>query len=151
MWFVNAQKNNRRKFKRLRDYIRYYFEFPTPGKAAATMENKALREFLFRWHKEYSSICEYTHVAFGKLVIPTMSEFKDVDHTDRTEINGRKLAERTVFLSHIAAATSCALVVNAMRNSYGAKILLRDYWKILYETSLPANVFWNMYIRKILE
>jgi hypothetical protein len=93
----------------------------------------------------------YTHVAFGKILIPTMSEFKGVAHTEKTEINARKLAERTVFLSHIAAATACVLVIDAMANSYGAKTLLRDYWKILNETSLPANVFWNMYISKLLK
>lgn len=150
VWFVNAQKKKKKKANRLRDYIRNYFEFPTPGKAAASITNKSLRQFLFRWHKEYSMICQYSHVAFGKIMIPTMSEFKDIVHAEKTEINGKKLAEQTVYLSFISAASSCALILSVLKDTYGARNELKNFWKVLYETSLPAKVFWEMYVKDIL-
>jgi hypothetical protein len=149
-WFVQAQKRKKKKFNRLRDYIRDYFEFPTPGRAASMIKNKLLKSFLYRWHKEYSSICQYSHVAFGKMTIPVISEFKDMDHAEKLAINGKRLAEKTVFMSHIAAATACALVVNSLKNTYGAKAELREFWEGLYMTSLPGKAFWNMYIKKLL-
>ena len=150
-WFVKSQKRKKKKFGRLRDYIKNYFDFPTPGRAAAEITNKPLRSFLFRWHKEYSSICQYSHVAFGKMLIPAMSEFKDWEHWEKTVINGKKLAEQTVFMSHIAAATSCALILNSLKNTYGARAELREFWQELYESSLPATAFWNMYIKNLLK
>ncbi len=59
------------KYKRgIQDYLRDYFEFPTPGKAAKTIENPELRKFLYRWHKEYTFMSQYSHAAFGKIVLP---------------------------------------------------------------------------------
>lgn len=150
-WFVKSQRGKKKKIKTLREYVRGYFEFPTPGRAAAEIGDQELRKFLYRWHKEYSSICEYSHVAFGKLTIPVMSdEYKDWIHGNKTEKNGKRLAERTVYLSMISAATSCALIVKSLKNTYGARAELKNFWKVLYETSLPGKVFWEMYIKTIL-
>lgn len=150
-WFVASQKNKKRKFKRLRDYVRAYFEFPTPGRAISTISKKKLKPLLYRWHKEYSTICEYSHVAFGKILIPTMSEYKDWRTTEKTDINGHKLAERTIYLSLLSAGTACALVVQSLKNDYGAKIELKEFWKVLYESSLPGKLFWEGYIQAILK
>jgi hypothetical protein len=151
-WFVKAQKGKRKKINRLRDYIRNYYEFPTPGRAAATITDEPLRRFLFRWHRDYSTVCQYSHVAFGKILIPYMSdEHKDWKHAEKTEYNGRKLAERTVYWSLISAATSCALIVRSLKHTYGSRDELKDFWKVLYGSSLAAKGYWEMYIKSILK
>jgi hypothetical protein len=151
-WFVKSQKGKKKKSKTLRGYTQRYFEFPTPATAASTIKSKRLKYFLFRWHREYARICEYSHVAFGKILIPTMSaDYKDYIHAEKTEINGKKLAEETAFLSLISAATSCALVVNALKNPFGSQNELRNFWEILYSSSLLAKGFWNMYVKTLLK
>jgi hypothetical protein len=150
-WFVASQRNKKKKHKRLRDYIRAYFEFPTPGRAVSTIKKKKVKSLLYRWHKEYSMICEYSHVAFGKILIPTMSEYKDWRTAEKTDINGRKLAEKTIYLSLLSAATSCAFVVQSIKTNYGAKNELKDFWQVLYETSLPGKLFWEGYIKSMLK
>ncbi len=133
------------------DYLRDYFEFPTPGKAARKFRNRKLRRFLFRWHREYARFSEYTHVALGKSVLPTMSEQKDMESAIKAEIYGKKLSEEIVFTSYCAAASACALILNAVDEDYGAKNKLRDFWKQLYDSSLLARPFWDMYIKDVLE
>lgn len=150
-WFVSAQKRKKRKYSRLRDYIKNYFDFPTPGRAAAVITDKQRKEFLYRWHKDYSNVCQYSHVLFGKILIPTMSEYKDWQHAEKTEFNGKKLAEQTIFWSMISCATSCALMVNALKNNYGSKDMVKDFWKTLYESSLAGKGYWEMYIKSILK
>lgn len=150
-WFIKAPPADRKEGNTIREFVRNYFDFPTPGSAAAEITDPDLRAFLYRWHKEYSYVCQYSHVAFGKILIPTMSEYKDSQTWDKTVKNGTKLADQTVFLSQIAAATSCALILNSLKNTYGVKAELRDFWKELRESSLPANAFWNMYVESILK
>jgi hypothetical protein len=133
------------------DYLRDYFEFPTPGKAARKFRDRKLRRFLFRWHREYARLSEYTHVALGKSVLPTMSELKDWESSEKTERYGKKLSEEIIFTSYCAAASACALVLNAVDNNYGAKNQLRDFWTQLYDSSLLARPFWDMYIKDILK
>lgn len=154
LWFRNQMRklrDPRKRSQRLRDYVRNYFEFPTPGRAAGIIKNVPLRNFLFRWHKEYSHICQYSHVTLGKMMLPALSEFKDMKHAEMIKIYGQRLAERVLFTSHTAAATSCALIVNALVNTYGSKAELRDYWKELYGRSLPAKALWNMYVKDLLK
>jgi hypothetical protein len=150
-WFVKAQRKKKRKFNRLRDYIRDYFDFPTPGRAAATITNLPLRQFLFRWHKDYSAICQYSHALFGKIIIPTMCEFKDSAHADKTEYAGKRLAEQTIYWSLLSAATSCALIVRAIKSSLGSEQEVKDFWKVLYGSSLAGKGYWEMYIKGVLK
>jgi len=133
------------------DYLRDYFEFPTPGKAAKKFRDRKIRRFLFRWHREYTRLSEYTHVALGKSVLPTMSEQKDMQSAIKAEIYGRKLSEEIIFTSYCTAASACALILNAVDDDFGAKNQLRDFWKQLYDSSLLARPFWDMYIKDILE
>ena len=62
----------------VRDYLTDYFEFPTPGRAAAKIRDSRHRKYLYRWHKEYQYLCEYTHVALGKMILQSGSERKDM-------------------------------------------------------------------------
>ncbi len=41
-WFVKSQRRKKKKIKTLREYIRRYFEFPTPGRAAAEIGDQEL-------------------------------------------------------------------------------------------------------------
>ncbi|MBC7931985.1 MAG: hypothetical protein H7Z38_15615 [Rubrivivax sp.] len=152
-WFrkvMSKIKNPRKRSQRVRDYVRNYFEFPTPGRAAGIIKDMDLRQFLFRWHKEYSHVCQYSHVALGKMILPVMSEFKDIEHAEKVKIYGQLIATRVLFTSHTAAATACALVVHALINTCGAKSEVEEYWKELYERSLPSKALWNMYIKDLL-
>lgn len=154
LWFRNQMRklrDQRKRSQRLRDYVRNYFEFPTPGRAAGIIKNPPLRSFLFRWHKEYSHICQYSHVALGKMMLPVLCEYKDMKHAEMVKEFGDRLAARVLFTSHTAAATSCALIVNSLVNTYGAKAEVRDYWKEMYGRSLPAKALWNMYVKDLLK
>lgn len=124
--------------------------FPTPGRAIGISEKKALKPFLIRWHKEYSYVCQYTHVAFGKTMLPALSEYKDWKHAEMVDNYGQKVAGRVLFTSHTAAASSCALIAEALIDTYGAKSQLREYWKQLYSRSLPSKALWKLYIEKAL-
>jgi hypothetical protein len=137
--------------KAIRNYVRDYFEFPTPGKATGELKDRNLKRFLYRWHKEYSFISQYSHVTLEKVTIPMMNEYKDISHTEKVKINGVQLSERTVFTSHIAAATSCALILSALKQTYGAKNTLKEFWAELYGSSLLGKAFWNMYVKGLLE
>jgi len=71
-WFSDAMKKRKDKSKRkqkLRQYVQHYFDFPTPGHVVQLINDPKLKLFLKRWHKEYTFICQYTHVALGKGMI----------------------------------------------------------------------------------
>jgi hypothetical protein len=133
------------------DYLRDYFEFLTPGKAARTFKNQGLRRLLFRWHKEYTFMSQYAHAAMGKMVLPVIYENKSVWSQEQAEIYGKKLAERTIITSHLAIATSCALILNSVTNTYGAKDQLRETWDKLTGMALPARAYWNIHVNKLLK
>lgn len=153
-WFRQVRRGRTRsvrEYRNVREYIRYYFEFPTPGKAAGLIRNKALRRFLYRWHKDYSFICQYSHVALGKAILPVMSREKHVEAVEKTQIYSQFLMERIIFTSFTSAASACTLIVLRLRDSYGAKPYLKEFWKQLYESSLHSKAIWNIYPKKYLE
>lgn len=153
-YWKNPAGKNPPWFKRrgsLRNYVNDYFEFPTPGKSVKFIEGKSRRRFLFRWHKEYSYFSQYTHNALGKAVIPFVSEYKHIEAVEKVKIASQILMERTIFTSFTAAASSCALIVTQLRDSYGAKSYLKEFWVQLYESSLISKAFWNIYPKKILK
>jgi hypothetical protein len=150
-WFKDAMKKRTKKKKQeLRLYVRDYFDFPTPGRVSQIINDPELTLFLRRWHKEYSFICQYTHVALGKGMIATLSEFKSKEAGERLEIYSRRLAGRILFTSHIAAASACAMIVAALVNTYGAKTAVRHHWRELHTRALPAKAFWNLYIKELI-
>jgi len=150
-WFKKVIKRRKTGRKQqLRSYVRNYFDFPTPGQVASLVDSQTLKPFLYRWHKEYSYICQYTHVAFGKMMLPALAEYKDWKHVEMVDTYGQKLAARVLFTSHTAAASACALISGAILNDFGAKNDLRDYWEQLHTRSLPAKAFWKLYIEKAL-
>jgi hypothetical protein len=60
-------------------------------------------------------------------MLPVLTEFKDVRNAEMVKIYGQRLAERVLFISHSATASSCTLVINALRDSYGSTAELKDY------------------------
>jgi hypothetical protein len=152
-WFkvAIAKRTKRKKKQELRNYVRDYFDFPTPGRAIGLIEKKKIKPFLYRWHKEYSFICQYSHVALGKGMISTLAEFKDWKHAELLEEYSQRLSGRILFTSHSATASACAIIAAALVNSYGSKYELRGYWEQLYTRALPAKAFWNLHIKQILK
>jgi hypothetical protein len=134
----------------VRDYLRDYFEFPTPGKAAGNIESPDVKSFLYRWHKEYQYLCEYSHVSLGKMVLQTMSGFKDVRSAEKVETLGTKHAERAMFISYTAAASSCAQITKLLSESYGETDQLRSFWDQLQNSSLLSKALWEMHIKNLL-
>jgi len=152
-WFKDTMRRCKTKWRRkqdLRTYIENYFDFPTPGNVIRLTLDPKLNLFLRRWHKEYSFICQYTHVALGKGMIVTLSEFKSREAGERLESYGRALAGRVLFTSHSATASACAFAVAALRNTYGAKSYVKDHWNELHTRALPAKAFWSLYIKDLL-
>lgn len=135
----------------IRNYVRDYFEFPTPGKATGEIKDRNLKRFLYRWHKEYSFISQYSHVTLEKMAVPMINENKDMYSPEKVRINGVRLAERSVFTSQIATATSCVLILAVLKQTYGAKSALKEFWKELYGRSLLGKALWNMYVKELLE
>jgi hypothetical protein len=138
------------KVRNVREYIKYYFEFPTPGKAATLITNKEIRKFLFRWHKDYSYICQYSHVAMGKSLLPVLNRIKHRDVAIQTKDIARNLMERIIIMSFTSTASSCTFIVSKLRDSYGAKPLLKEFWAELDAFALLSRAYWNMYPKKIL-
>jgi len=153
-WFRQVRRGNRRRLRQyanVREYMRYYFEFPTPGKALSYIKNKDVRLFLSRWHKDYSFICQYSHVAIGKAVLPEMSRVRHLEVVEKTGIYSQHLWERVLMTSFTATASACTLIVAQLRDSYGAKSALKDLWDELESSSLLSRAYWNMYPKKILK
>jgi len=144
-WF-----NKRVKKMSVRNYIANYFEFPTPGKSIRHITGRDRKRFLYRWHKEYSYFSQYTHVSFQKAVIPYFNESKHVRSVELVEKHGNDLIERIVFTSFTAVASACMFILPALKEDYGANLLLNEFWKVLREGSLMSKAFWNIYPRKIL-
>jgi hypothetical protein len=151
-WFKDAlKKRKKKKNQELRSFVRDYFDFPTPGRSIGILRDDKIKPFLRRWHKEYSFVCQYTHVALGKGMLATLSEFKDKERGDLMDDYAQKLSGRIIFTSHTAAASACAIVVHALVNDYGAEEQIKGYWDQLHTRALPAKAFWNLYIRDLLE
>lgn len=146
-WFKPIR---RMRVRNVREYLRYYFEFPTPGKAAGYIRSRGLRRFLYRWHKDYSYICQYSHVALGKAILPVMGRSRDLRIIEKTENYSQNLMERIIFTSFTSAASACTLIILKQRDSYGAKSYLIEFWKQLYESSLHSKAIWNIYPKKYL-
>lgn len=134
----------------LRNYVRDYFEFPTPGRAVQYIKGKDIKTFLYRWHKEYSYFSQFTHVSSGKSVIPYMSEFRHLDVVSKMETNAEKLIGEVIFTSFTCVASACTLILPHLRDGYGSRNYLEQFWTHLYKSSLLSKAFWNMYPIKIL-
>jgi len=84
------------------------------------------------------------------MMLAALSEYKDWRHAEGVDEYAKRLAARILFDSLTAAASACALMSEALVNTYGAKIEVRDYWKQLYSRSFPAKALWKLYIEKAL-
>lgn len=140
-------------FKRkggIQGYIRNYFEFASPGRSARNIKDPALRRLLYRWHKEYTFLSQYTHVTAGKMVFSNIHQQKGMNIQERIADYGEKLAIRAVHTSYTAAATSCAIALNGVSNTYGAKDELKEFWAQLIGFSLLSKALWKLHVKDLL-
>jgi hypothetical protein len=146
LWFKQTRKNSN-----VYNYVRNYFEFATPGRSAARIKDESLRRFLYRWHKEYAALSQYTHVTMRKLAFAEMIQTKNMAAQKRIREYGIECATRAIYTSYTAAASPCALVLNGVSNHYGAKAELKQFWEQLRGFSLFSKAFWNMYIKELVD
>lgn len=79
-----------------------------------------------------------------------MSQYKGVKAVWKTEINSRNLLEKVIYISFTSVASACLLILNELRDSYGARANLQELWSELEQTSLLGRAFWNIYPKKLL-
>jgi hypothetical protein len=132
------------------NYVKEYFDFATPGRSARKVADPALRAFLYRWHKEYVSLSQYTHVTVRKLMFANMVRQKDMSSQERIQEYGVESAIRAINTSYTAAAAACVLVLNGVTNHYGAKEEAKQFWGQLIGFSLFSKALWNMYIKDVI-
>ena len=137
--------------RRLRDYIAEYFEFPTPGKAIRYISSRDRRRFLVRWHKEYSYLSEYTHPGLKKTIIPFMNESKNLRVAEKVDINMDYLIGRAFFTSFIATTSACTLIIPELKDDYGAKRQLKEFWGIMNDSSLLSRSLWKIFAENQLK
>ncbi|MDD5749130.1 MAG: hypothetical protein PHP64_08865 [Actinomycetota bacterium] len=134
-------------FKRkssVRSYQKKYFDFPTPGIALRKIRKRPVHRFLYRWHKEYEYLCEYSHVGAGKMILLLGGEFKDFWTGQKLPMVARKLAERTIAMSYIATASACLLVTSILSNRFGEQSRVKLFWAMLNDFSLLARALWQL-------
>lgn len=132
------------------NYMKEYFDFATPGRSARKIADPALRTFLYRWHKEYVALSQYTHVTMRKLMFANMVQEKGMAAQVRIKEYGTEGAIRAIHTSYTAAATACVLVLNEVSNHYGAKDEARQFWDQLIGFSLFSKALWKMYIKDVI-
>jgi hypothetical protein len=140
-------------FKRkggIQGYIRDYFEFASPGRSARNIKDQALRRFLYRWHKEYTFLSQYTHVTVGKMIFAHMSQQKDLNSQEPIKDYSERFAIRAVHTSYTATAAACAIALNGVSNTFGADKELKEFWEQLIGFSLLSKALWNMHIKGLL-
>jgi hypothetical protein len=132
------------------NYVKEYFDFATPGRSARKITDPALRTFLYRWHKEYVALSQYTHVTMRKLMFANMVQEKGMAAQVRIKEYGTEGAIRAIHTSYTAAAAACVLVLNEVSNHYGAKDEARQFWEQLISFSLFSKALWKMYIKDVI-
>lgn len=146
LWFKKPKSKH--KPKNVRDYVRDYFEFATPGKGMKRIQDQALRRFLFRWHKEYVALSQYTHVTMKKIAFAEMVKRKDVASQGPMKDFAIERAITAINTSYTAAASACLLVVNEVSRDYGAKQETQELWETLTGFSLLSKALWKMYVHR---
>lgn len=145
-WFKPGKYGNS-----IQRYVRNYFDFPTPGQAAAKITNPLLRRFLFRWHKEYAFLSQYTHIRVGKLRFAGMHREKGMWVQEGIKNYGLTHAVRSIAVSYSATATACALILNKVFNDNGAKAEVKELWQLLVGYSLFSKALWQMYVEELMD
>lgn len=108
-----------------------------------------LKRFLFRWHKEYIALSQYTHVTMTKIAFAEMVKRKDMASQDPIKDYAIGRAISAINTSHTATATACLLIVNEVSSDYGAKKETREFWETLTGFSLLSKALWKMYVQKL--
>lgn len=144
-WFKGTKRNNN-----VQNYIRNYFEFATPGRSAKEIKDPKLRRFLYRWHKEYTHLSQYTHVRVGKLQFADIPKHKDLAFQAGIKDFAMRSAAEAINVSYTAVASACALVLSKVSNTYGAQKELIEFWDELIHYSLLSKALWHMYVADLL-
>jgi hypothetical protein len=127
-----------------------YFKFPTPGASLGYFRDPKTKELLTRWHKDYQYLCNYTHIGFGKLLIQAFSNNKSMRGGEVLEWHSEIEQGYSIFISHTAIACVCTMLVPFLKEDYGAVDHLKDFWKIISNSSLLSKGYWNLYARDVL-
>jgi hypothetical protein len=152
-WFIKNEAKKKKKenrYKKISTYVRDYFEFATPGMSVRLITDPELRRFLYRWHKEYSFLSQYTHVTVRKMVFADMLQQKGLKSQQPIKEYGVDFSIRAINTSYTAAATACALVLDGVSNRYGANIEVKEFWDQLTGFSLLSKALWKMHIKSLL-
>lgn len=147
-WFRMPKSN---KPKNVFNYVRDYFEFATPGRGTKRIKDPALRRLLFRWHKEYVALSQYTHVTKRKIAFAEMLKDKSMASQEPMKNYAINHATTAINTSYAAAATACLLVVNGISQNYGAKNATKQFWETLIEFSLLSKALWRMYAETLFD
>jgi hypothetical protein len=147
-WFKTPKNKN--KPKSVFNYVRDYFDFATPGRGLRNFKDVKLRRFLSRWHKEYGSLSQYTHITMRKIAFAEMLKAKDMGSQPRIREFAIEHAMRAINTSYTAAASACLLVVNEVSRDYGTKIQTKELWETLIDFSLFSKALWKMYAEEAL-
>jgi hypothetical protein len=131
-------------------FLGSYFYFPTPWDVMTKVRNNKLLLFLDRWDREYKMLSEYSHVLIGKVTPQRAGRSKSVESLERAKLYGRKKAESFIFLSSLAGASLCTVMMPYLGSGYGSKNTTREYWNTLSSFSLIAKGLWALYAEKTL-
>jgi len=145
-WFRKTKSQG--KPKNVSSYLREYFEFATPGQGMKKIREVPLKRFLFRWHKEYRGLSQYTHVTLTKIGFAEMLKARDMASQQPIKDYAIERAISAINVSYTAAASACLLVANEVSNDYGAKNETKEFWRTLIEFSLLSKALWKMYVQK---
>ncbi len=84
------------------------------------------------------------------MVFSNIHQQKGMNIQERIKDYGEKFAIRAVHTSYTAAAASCAIALNGVSNTYGAKDELIEFWEQLIGFSLLSKALWKMHIKDLL-
>lgn len=79
-----------------------------------------------------------------------LSETKNMWTMKGVEKYAQKQAERALYISYLAAASTCTITLNNVTNHFGAKQNLNEFWEQLNKISLLSRAVWNLYAKKVL-
>jgi len=67
--------------------------------SAARIKDVPLKRFLYRWHKEYAALSQYTHVTMRKLAFAEMIKTQNMAAQERIREYGIECATRAIYTS----------------------------------------------------
>lgn len=127
-----------------------YFNFPTPWGAIKPISNPAIREFLYRWYKEYKYFSAYSHISMDKIYMERSYKNKNYYSSKRFISIRTKLVERAAVTSFTASASACTIVAQVLKQNYGSIVLLREFWELIAKTAMLSRLMWSAHAEILL-